>query len=124
MVLSKYSFAAWIATIILYICFLGWALLPESILRFLGITYYPSRYYALALPAYYLMTYAFIGITYIGLNLRNTLPPNDMDSVSDGTSFTRRGSTTFMRCGIKEGIPDFSDIHPSQLLVIYTGPKE
>ena len=80
---SVYSFVAWTATILMYVCFLLWALLPKWMLHSVGVTYYPSRYYALALPSYALVLYILLGAGYVGLNLLNTLDPEDPASAWD-----------------------------------------
>jgi hypothetical protein len=101
---SIYSFVAWIATIFAYIFFLGWALLPENVLHGIGITYYPSRYYAIAFPAYVLVLYIFILTFYVGLNLFNTLEPENLGTVG------LRSNNNYV--GLKEGIPEIGDIDP------------
>eukprot|EP01038_Epipyxis_sp_PR26KG_P010498 gene10498-14109_t len=153
---SIYSFVAWIATIFVYICFIAWAFLPRKVLYSLGVTYYPSRYYAIALPAYIIVSYVLFNIAYIGLNMMNTLNPNDIGTIRDKkiitTSFnTNNNSTnnssgnnnsnnnknnnnnnnisgishnnnkqlTFIRCGVKEGIPEIGDIDPIQVSRIF-----
>jgi hypothetical protein len=113
---SVYSFVAWIASIFVYICFLAWALLPKKILYALGITYYPSRYYAIALPAYAIILYLLSGLAYIGLNLVNTLDPDDLATIRDKkANSVRQAPLSYMKCGVKEGIPDFGDIDPVQI---------
>jgi phosphatidylinositol glycan class P protein len=116
-----YSFVGWISSFVIYLCFLAWALLPEKLLHSLGITYYPSRYYAIALPAYALVTYAFSGIAYIGWNMINTLDPEDLGTVYDfsqrrlNQSPLGRAPLTFVKCNTREGIPDIGDIDPLEI---------
>jgi hypothetical protein len=38
-----YGFVAWLATAILWVVYILWALLPDSIIRGMGITWYPNR---------------------------------------------------------------------------------
>jgi phosphatidylinositol N-acetylglucosaminyltransferase subunit P len=45
-----YGFAGWIASAVAFVAFLLWAVLPESALHAMGITYYPSKHWALAIP--------------------------------------------------------------------------
>jgi hypothetical protein len=80
---STFSIVAWISSICAYVCFIAWAVLPSKTLRYIGVTYYPSRYYAVALPAYVLVMFALCGIAYIGLNLLKTLDPEDKRSAWD-----------------------------------------
>ncbi len=116
---SVYSFVAWVASIFVYICFLAWAFLPQKILHSFGITYYPSRYYAVALPAYCIVLYIMSGIAYIGINMMNTLDPSDIATVRDkNPNGTRQAPLTFMKCGIKEGIADFGDIDATHISLV------
>ena len=107
-----YSFVAWLITIFAYACFLAWSFLPQNILHAIGITYYPSRYYAVALPAYLLVLYFLCSVAYVGLNLTNTLDPDDLGTIRDKGNTTRAASQYYVKCGVKEGIPDFGDIDP------------
>ncbi len=114
-----YSFVGWIASIFMYVCFIAWAFLPENILHSLGITYYPSRYYAVALPAYMIVLYLLTGLAYIGLNMMNTLDPDDMETIRDRIpNQTRQAPLSFVKCGMKEGIPDFGDIDVTQISTV------
>lgn len=103
-----YAFVGWIASICVYLVFLLWAFCPENILHEYGITYYPSRYYAIALPSYLIVVHFLAGISYIGINMMNTFEPEDIRTVMD--SHTRRASSTFTKLGPKDGIPEMGDI--------------
>lgn len=115
---STLSFVAWTASIFVYLCFAAWAILPGKTLHALGVTYYPSRYYAIALPAYVLVVYVLSGIVYIGLNLLSTKEPEDIATIRDDhTSVaTLSAPLTFIKCGgtatKDNGIPDIGDIDP------------
>lgn len=80
---SILSFVSWTASIFVYLCFVAWAVLPAKTLHYFGVTYYPSRYYAVALPAYVLVVYMLSGMAYIGLNMLNTLDPEDQATMID-----------------------------------------
>lgn len=108
-----YAFVAWIATICVYVVFLIWAFASEDMLHNFGITYYPSKYYASALPAYVIVIYILSGITYIGINMFNTFDPDDIRTVIDDQS--QFAPTEFIRCGPKDSIPDIGDMDPSEV---------
>ncbi|KAF1886629.1 hypothetical protein Lal_00045862 [Lupinus albus] len=76
-----YGFVGSITTVAASVIFLVWAYVPESWLQSVGITYYPSRYWALALPTYLLVTIALGVGFYIGLNFIATPPPTSKYSV-------------------------------------------
>lgn len=111
---SVYAFVAWVSTVISYIIFLIWAFTPENILHYYGFTYYPSRYYALALPSYIIVILFLGGIFYTGLNMFGTFNPTDMRTVEDNQ--TIHGSNEPVRYFDKTGydpVPDIGDMDPS-----------
>lgn len=121
---SILSFVTWTASIFVYLCFVAWALLPGKTLHYFGVTYYPSRYYAVALPAYVLVVYLLSGVAYIGLNLFYTLDPEDKATIRDiGPTALTGGQMvaplSFIKTsnvGTKDnGIPDIGDLDPIQL---------
>jgi len=103
-----YAFVGWISSICVYLIFLLWAFCPEKILNEYGITYYPSRYYAIALPSYLIVVHFLVGVGYIGINMMNTFDPDDIRTVMD--SHSRRAPSTFTRLGPKDGIPEMADM--------------
>ncbi|RUP48000.1 PIG-P-domain-containing protein [Jimgerdemannia flammicorona] len=63
--------------------YLLWAFLPDEILRSLGITYYPSRYWALAVPVWTFMLILFGFVTFIALSMMNTAPFDSFTAITD-----------------------------------------
>lgn len=131
---SIYAFAGWISSVFAYVAFLMWAFIPETYLNDLGITYYPSKYYAIALPAYVLVAYGFVNIMYVGLNMINTFDPSDPKTVRDphvrycdpkriygnngqsqSQSSTINGTTGANVHGMYETVPEIGDIHPMEI---------
>ena len=110
---AVYAFIGWIGSILIYVSFLLWAFAPESFLHSIGITYYPSRYYAIALPAYFLVMYILLGLSYMGYNMLNTHDSTSLSTVSD--VYTLDAPNEFLKCSLKEGIPNFGDIHPKYI---------
>lgn len=74
-----YGFVGWIGTFILYSLYLIWAFVPDSILHKMGIYYYPSKYWALAIPSIICLTFIFIFILYQSLNMVMT---HDIDNLN------------------------------------------
>jgi hypothetical protein len=124
---STYSFAAWIASILIYICFIAWAFLPENLLHSIGVFYYPSRYYAIAIPAYFMVLYILINVAYMGLNLFYTLNPEELGTMRDTNINDRNDNSATavplqffkIKCGTNEGIPDMGDIDPVLISFVY-----
>lgn len=81
--LEVYGFVGSISTIVAAGLFFLWAYLPEPWLHYLGITYYPSRYWALAIPTYVMVTIIFIILFYLGLNYMATVPSTSWNSLFD-----------------------------------------
>lgn len=80
-----YGFVSSISTIVATAIFLAWAYIPEQWLHFLGITYYPSRYWALAMPTYAMVAVFLAMGFYVGLNFIVTPPPTSSNMLF-GTS--------------------------------------
>jgi phosphatidylinositol glycan class P protein len=55
-----YGFALYVSSFILFIAYISWAAVPESLLCNLGITYYPSRSWAITIPAFLIVAILFL----------------------------------------------------------------
>jgi phosphatidylinositol glycan class P protein len=80
--LEVYGFVCWIATFFCFGCFLLWAYLPESVLHQLGVTYYPDKYWAIAIPTYLFMSYLVAVIIYLSVNLITTEPLDSFNTIT------------------------------------------
>ncbi|CAM8946547.1 unnamed protein product [Rhodiola kirilowii] len=78
-----YGFVGSITTIVATVIFLIWAYLPESWLHYLGVYYYPSKYWVLAVPAFAIMTIISALGFYLGLNFMQTPPPASFNTIFD-----------------------------------------
>ncbi|XP_024632654.1 phosphatidylinositol N-acetylglucosaminyltransferase subunit P, partial [Medicago truncatula] len=78
-----YGFVGSITTVVATVIFLVWAYVPESWLHSIGISYYPSRYWALAVPTYVMVTIVLMLAFYIGLNFMSTPSPASLNAVFD-----------------------------------------
>ena len=104
-----YGFVGWVVTIAAYVSYLLWALLPDEALASVGMTYYPSRWWAVALPAWFVVTCCCILVAYIGLNLVRTPPLSSLDTLTDPMA-RRLPGTMQWRDVNAEGTPGFSDM--------------
>ncbi|KAF0902655.1 hypothetical protein E2562_018284 [Oryza meyeriana var. granulata] len=84
-----YGFVGSITTVIATTVYLIWAYMPECCLRSLGITYYPSRYWALAAPSFMIVATALCMVVYMGLNFLATPPPTSFNTIFDEHSRER-----------------------------------
>ncbi|OQS06270.1 hypothetical protein THRCLA_01681 [Thraustotheca clavata] len=88
MQMEIYGFAGWIASIVVFACYLLWAYLPDTVLNQYGISYYPSRYWAVALPAMLCMSIVMILIIYVAINLLSTAPLDSYNTIRDKYTVT------------------------------------
>ena len=104
---AVYAFVGWVASNLSYGIFIFWAMAPDSFLRDIGITYYPSRYYALALPAYALVVLFLVGVMYMAVNMIYTHDPSSIHCVRD--EFTRRAPSQTEQLTNTRSIPEIGD---------------
>jgi len=64
-----YGFALYLASSVAFLMYILWAYLPSPFLHQLGIHYYPNRWWALAIPAWLVMSVMYI---YVALASYNT----------------------------------------------------
>ncbi|KAL3157506.1 hypothetical protein ABBQ32_011968 [Trebouxia sp. C0010 RCD-2024] len=69
-----YGFTGWITTGVAYGAFLCWAYLPEQALQAVGITYYPDKYWALAVPTWVCVAIVAAAWAYESWNASLVLP--------------------------------------------------
>ncbi|KAG9134942.1 hypothetical protein Leryth_001190 [Lithospermum erythrorhizon] len=109
-----YGFVGSITTLVTTVIFMVWAYVPEYWLHSVGIFYYPSRYWALAVPAYIMVTIVLALGFYIGLNFMSTPPPTYFNTIYD--EFTRESmSNDPSTAGDEQPIEPISDIGIDQI---------
>ncbi|KAG9458473.1 hypothetical protein H6P81_002981 [Aristolochia fimbriata] len=108
-----YGFVGSITTLITTALFFTWAYVPEPWLHYLGITYYPSRYWALAVPAYVIVTVVLAITFYIGLNFMATPSAISLSTIFD--EYSREPMTRRTDGEDDQPIEPISDIPISQI---------
>lgn len=103
-----YGFVGTITTVIATVIYLVWAYTPEPWLHSLGITYYPSKYWALAVPTFAMVTVVLVIVFYIGLNFMITPPPTSFNTMFD--EYSREPSKFVPEEGEEQPIEPISDI--------------
>ncbi|KAG8363489.1 hypothetical protein BUALT_Bualt19G0027700 [Buddleja alternifolia] len=78
-----YGFVGSIITLVAAVIFITWAYVPDHWFRSIGIYHYPSRYWALPLPTYVVVTIVLAIGLYSGLDLMAIPPPISLDSMFD-----------------------------------------
>lgn len=86
-----YGFVGSITTVVATVIFIIWAYVPDRWLHSIGIYYYPSRYWALAVPTYVMVTVVLAIGFYIGLNFMATPPPTSLSTMFDEFSREQLG---------------------------------
>eukprot|EP00759_Apiculatamorpha_spiralis_P058028 PhF_6_TR8942/c0_g1_i1/m.14092/K03861/PIGP, GPI19, DSCR5; phosphatidylinositol glycan, class P len=74
---AVYGFICWVLTIILFLVFLVWSLVPDTMLLAVDVTYFPDKYWALAIPSFIVVTFLFYWTFYVSMYVKNILPLND-----------------------------------------------
>eukprot|EP00904_Undaria_pinnatifida_P009791 jgi/Undpi1/5942/HiC_scaffold_2.g01216.m1 len=82
-IVEVYGFAGWIASLVAYALYLVWAYVPEGTLQAVGITYYPSKYWAIAIPSAIFVTASVAILAYIAVNFMSTAPLDSFDTITD-----------------------------------------
>lgn len=102
---SVYGYALYIGSNMLFCLYLIWAIVPEQILHnYLGLTYWPSKYWAVAIPVWALTALAtFAFLIYPAINLLMTPDVNDISTITDKYSQPKKEV-------VPGGIPPVSDI--------------
>ncbi|THU66559.1 hypothetical protein C4D60_Mb05t15430 [Musa balbisiana] len=101
------------------VIFIVWAYTPEPWLHYLGITYYPSKYWAIAIPSFLIVTVVLAMVSYLGLNFMVTPPPTSFNIMFD--EYSRECSTVTSLGGEERPIEPISDIGVDQINNIMFG---
>ncbi|KAM3514016.1 hypothetical protein MY11210_002333 [Beauveria gryllotalpidicola] len=79
-----YGFVLYLLSGLAFLAYLLWSYLPSPFLHGLGIYYYPDRWWALATPAYLVMTLVYIYVALASYNREMlTLPLHRVETVVD-----------------------------------------
>ncbi|KAL6505570.1 hypothetical protein OROHE_022949 [Orobanche hederae] len=98
------------------VAFVIWAYVPDEWLHSVGMYYYPSRYWALAVPTYVMVTIVLAIGFYIGMNFMATTPPTSLNVMFD--EFSRepgREITSNEDDDYEQPIEPISDIGVNQI---------
>ncbi|KAJ0259527.1 Phosphatidylinositol N-acetylglucosaminyltransferase [Hirschfeldia incana] len=105
-----YGFVGSISTVVATVIFLIWAYVQDKLLESIGIGYYPSRYWVLAMPTYLMVTLVLALAFYIGLNFTATPHPTSLNTLFDEYSREPGEFAPQMEEGDERPIDPISDI--------------
>jgi hypothetical protein len=85
-----YGFCLYVSSFVIFVLYLLWSLLPDEYLISLGITYYPSKWWALALPAWFSLTLVSVPILSFIWNMTYTLDLHSTQLIQDEWTSAQR----------------------------------
>jgi phosphatidylinositol glycan class P protein len=85
---AGYGFVGYVLSIAMLLAYLLWAWVPDSMLRAMGITYTPSKYWAVAVPCWACVTLVWIAVVYRLLCLTTVPALHDARTVTDAHTRT------------------------------------
>ncbi|KAJ7060999.1 PIG-P [Mycena amicta] len=109
-----YGFVAWTSTSFLYVVYLLWALLPDEYIQWLGIEWYPSREWAILVPAYSVVIGLLVYFVYFALALFGTPSLSDSSVIIDSRAHLpplREGERSpYLAYANPEKVPEIYDL--------------
>ena len=100
-----YGYVLFLVSLVGLILYFMWAFIPASVIHATGITYMPSKYWAISLPVFAMMLITLFALfLYPAVNLLLTPPLDHCSTVYD---------SNYSKCNLKtvyKGIPPVSDI--------------
>ncbi|RHZ50274.1 hypothetical protein Glove_502g17 [Diversispora epigaea] len=104
-----YGFVLYLLSFIAFVIYLLWAYLPDDVLESMGITYYPHRYWAVALPVWSFVFVLFIFAAFISINFYNTAPLDSFNTITDDQSVVKQNFSQLSEI-TNDFVPELHDL--------------
>ncbi|XP_003961335.1 phosphatidylinositol N-acetylglucosaminyltransferase subunit P [Takifugu rubripes] len=115
-----YGFVLYLGSQFGFFLYCLWAFTPEEWLYSVGLTYWPQKYWALAVPVYLLVGLTISLLMLFGVNMSNTAPLDSVDNITD--TYARGQRTSTCETG---GIPRLKDVSISETnKLFFMSPKQ
>lgn len=102
---ANYGFALYLASYSVFGLYLIWAVLPTSVLEYIGFTFLPQKYWSVAVPIHACVTLALVAfVLYPALNLTLVPKSNDLSIMTDKYAKYEKVETD------PDGVPPMYDI--------------
>ncbi|KAJ3101772.1 hypothetical protein HDU97_001056 [Phlyctochytrium planicorne] len=85
-----YGFVLYLSTFVAAAIYITWALVPDDMLEAIGITYYPQKYWAVAIPVWVVGLIPFTLLMFTSVNLLNTPPLSSINTITDKSAHVLR----------------------------------
>ncbi|BFY98480.1 hypothetical protein BsWGS_01520 [Bradybaena similaris] len=107
---AVYGFVLYLASFVGFGLYIVWAYVPDSWLHSIGLTYWPQKYWAVALPVYFCVVIVLGCVVYTGIVLLNTPSLSDVRTITDHYAVYEPPATTN-----PNAIPALRDLHISSI---------
>ncbi|KAG2143029.1 PIG-P-domain-containing protein [Suillus clintonianus] len=118
-----YGFVAWTSTSIVFVLYVLWALLPDDYIVWLGVEWYPSREWALLLPAYSIVIVLLTYFVYFAIAIARTPAFSDPSTFIDNKAhLPAPGADQDFKHADPDAIPELYDIPIGLVNRVLYGP--
>lgn len=80
---AVYGFVLYLAAYVGFVVYIIWAYVPDDWLEAVGLTYWPQKYWAVAVPCYLCMVFLLAFPIWFGYIFLCTPSPDSMDLITD-----------------------------------------
>lgn len=109
-----YGFVIWLSGWMGLIAYCCWAFIPRNVLAAFGITYYPSKYWAVAIPLYVCVSLVAVAAIYTFYNMSTVPDMDDPRSVGDNYGKRQQQVAAGLIFDLSKDTPIITDLTPEE----------